>query len=173
MDITVHSGVLSVASPVFHAMLGREAETLHTQDKPTVHLPEDDPEALLIILYVLHHQNDKVRGFPYYASQTLLCLHSACAWQVPFSVNLNQLERLAILCDKYDLAQALHHWSTIWLDAWKSYLPKDSQGLLVTFSFRKSEMFTEQTGKIVLKLSSPPELRTHRLNPYLPEQILC
>ena len=104
--IRVSSKVLGLASRVFAIMLGprfAEGHVLSDQEsstaggKPTlpliIALPEDDPEAMSWFCNGIHLRQHLIpsRRFP------LL------------------IERIAILCDKYDAALALTPWSELWL----------------------------------------------------------
>lgn len=66
-----------------------------TQKDPSVSLHEDDPEAMSYICMALHHRQD-------------------------FSevISLELLEKVAVLCDKYDLTAALQASSELALQTW-------------------------------------------------------
>lgn len=59
-------------------------------------MPGDDPEAMAYICHVLHYRSD-------------------VSADVPFSL----LQRIAVVCNKYDLAKALKGWSAAWLLKWQ------------------------------------------------------
>ena len=103
-SIRVSSKVLSLASPVFAAMLSpRFAEGQKPSEKDwTVSLPYDDPEALSVVCRVIH--------FVKITSD---------------EVSLSLLEEVASVCDKYDLAWATRSWSETALQGWKYRLEKE------------------------------------------------
>lgn len=91
----VSSSVLTSTSTVFKKMFGPdflEGQTLQKYKHVEVPLPEDDPESMLIILYVLHWRNSSV----------------------PVTLPSKQIRSIAILSDKYDLnipmKLAVHQW---------------------------------------------------------------
>ena len=85
--VRVCSKILSLASPDFAALLSpRFAEGQGSgQEDWTVSLPDDDAEAMLVICRTIHFVDT--------ASES-----------PPFSL----IAKVASLCDKYDLAVALH-----------------------------------------------------------------
>ncbi len=58
-ELLVHSKVLSLGSPVFKAMLGpqfREGNVPRSPSNPlNLELPEDQPQALVVLCWLLHH----------------------------------------------------------------------------------------------------------------------
>lgn len=74
-----------------------EANTASTSAGPCrISLPGDDPEAMAYVCYVLHYR-------------------SVVSADIPFSL----LRRIAVVCNKYDLATALKGWSAAWLLRWQ------------------------------------------------------
>lgn len=96
--IKVASKVLSSASPVFAALFephfseGLALSKSSTSSICQIKLPDDNPEALTLVCHVLHYRRD-----------------------IPHRISLELLEKVAILCDKYDLAIVLMPWSEVWL----------------------------------------------------------
>jgi hypothetical protein len=91
----VSSRVLSLASPVFSKMFGPDfAEGIQVRrgNRPYINLEENDPEAMELILRILHYQ---------------------CA-DISFSMDPKSLAVLAIHCDKYDCIRALRPWAAHW-----------------------------------------------------------
>lgn len=97
----VSSHILSESSPVFRRMFATDSPFLEGQllsdaqttgVKPAFSLPEDDPDALLIILRILHLK------------------HSS----LPANVGFETMVELAILADKYELVEALQFWVAKW-----------------------------------------------------------
>ena len=101
--IRVHSKVLSLASPVFAAMLSpRFAEGRSLEDKKglfnsttTIDLPDDDPTAMSLLCKILHYKED--------------------AAQQAFHP-LDNLMKLAVICDKYNMSKTLSPWCHVWVD---------------------------------------------------------
>ncbi len=95
-SIKVSSQVLSIASPVFARMFGSgflEGSVSSSRSDQPLHLPlpEDDPDAVLLMCHVLHPSGVGDLDVP-----------------------LQLLESLALLVDKYDCALALTVWSRLW-----------------------------------------------------------
>ena len=100
-SIRVSSKVLSLASPVFAALLGPNfAEGNVSASVPELRkviLPEDDPMAMTWIFWALHfHQ------------------------RATSEVELKLLEKIATVCDRYDLSRALRSWGQILLEYWEN-----------------------------------------------------
>lgn len=97
-SLQVSSKVLSLASPVFAAMLNSTfmegAVPAHGRSR-TVSLPEDDIGPVTTLCLIFHLQSHRVN-----------------------LKEFDPFERLAIVCDKYDCARALKPWSTLWLQKW-------------------------------------------------------
>lgn len=107
--------ILRHASPVFRAMLGphfSEGSTLASSESVEIPLPDDDPDAMEVICYVLHMRND----------------------DAPSELAGGDLIYLAGLCDKYDLFVAMRPAMNLWLGAF----PKD----LIDLDYRmKGQLF--------------------------------
>ena len=61
--IRVHSLFLRFASRVFAAMLGpcyAEGQDLNGSRTKEIHLPADDPQAMMMLCSILHHRNDTI-----------------------------------------------------------------------------------------------------------------
>jgi hypothetical protein len=119
----VSSKVLSLASPVFLGLFEPHfTEGIRTRrgDCPTIHLKEDDPNAMTIIFNAVHHK-------------TL---------DVPDQIEPKRLAILAKNCDKYDCTRALRLWISRWCDFY--FVPnQENLGymLLATYLFH-SEKFS-------------------------------
>jgi hypothetical protein len=91
LRVRISAKLLAMSSPVFKTMLnGRFAEAqlpFTKRNPPSLVLPEDDPDAVLIYCKIIHHAQDAQLPVPFGA----LC-------------------DLAILSDKYDCNQALSGW---------------------------------------------------------------
>lgn len=95
--LRVSSVILRNSSSVFHAMLGSrygEGQKLLSQGSVEVTLPEDDLDALITVLHILHGRNDHILE------------------EVPGA----KLCDIATLCDKYDLFVPLKFAIQQWLD---------------------------------------------------------
>ena len=109
--IRVQSRVLSLASPVFAAMLSpRFAEGKALEDSAgmaksltAIDLPDDDPRAMGFICRLLHFKEDADRPTSYQ----------------PFT-----MMRLAEICDKYDMSRALSPWTNVWMYDVHTIVPK-------------------------------------------------
>lgn len=96
VSMRVSSTVLSLASPVLAAILSPKFAEGHALGMKkgliTINLPEDDPEAMAWIFNTLHFRQ-----------------------QMTSEVSFPLLEKLAVVCDKYDMSVALGSWSEVWL----------------------------------------------------------
>jgi len=113
-EFTVSSKVLSLASPVFKAMLsGRFKEGIDlargiaSTKSYALNLPDDDAEATIILCRILHFNINDVPEKP-----TPVCL-----------------EKLAFLCDKYQCISAMKYCGSVWLRDW--LLASDSEVLCI------------------------------------------
>lgn len=87
------SSVMRLASSVWRVMFdpqGRFREAQGSQEE--IPLPDDDADALLIVLRIAH-----------------------LAWrEVPESISFDNLADLAVLCDKYDVIHLVRPWLARW-----------------------------------------------------------
>lgn len=96
---------LTLASSVFTAMLSpnfKESATLRSVGTLNLPLPDDDPEALLILLNIIHGQTK----------------------EIPLAVNLYMLTQIAILVDKYRLQMVVGILSRFWISTLKLNMPQ-------------------------------------------------
>ncbi|KAB5531384.1 hypothetical protein GE09DRAFT_1252067 [Coniochaeta sp. 2T2.1] len=85
---------ISRASNVFKRMLyGGFSESKPKEGEWVVKLPEDDPDAMTFVLYILHGHFDKV----------------------PRTLTQDKLYRVTVVTDKYDLTSSLRPWASMWL----------------------------------------------------------
>lgn len=135
----VVSAALCLSSPVFRAMLGpnsnfKEACELRKSKSAEPHvisLDDDYPQALAVVLHVLHLRNDKV----------------------PQKITFDNLYELAVICDKYDCAVAMSLWISIWVRQW-SDLSLDSgyeRWLFIAWAFGIEDVFTKLSKKIIME----------------------
>ena len=161
--IRVHSKVLSLASPVFAAMLSprfAEGKTLEdnkgTVDSPTaINLPDDDPEAMSLICRILHFKEDAAQQ-PCYQRFTMM--------------------RLAQVCEKYDMSRTLSPWSNIWINESQTIPPlRECPGsrfdrAWVSYALRHNKSFWEITRDIA-RYSTLAELEIE--HSFLPDNVIC
>lgn len=109
------SKVLSLASPVFRALFSpafSEGDRVRKGEVPCIEFPEDDAEAMDVILRILHYSS---KG-------------------VPFDVAPEPLAAIAIHRDKYDCGKALTVWVRHWLNA-KSFTGLSIESLPESIGF--------------------------------------
>lgn len=99
--LRVSSKVLTLASSVFAALFSpKYSEGIALSNSTEVRqiaLPDDDPEALILICHALHHQRI-----------------------TPQNISFALLGKAAVVCDKYDLATVLTSWFGLWMQQWKT-----------------------------------------------------
>ena len=126
--ITLSSKHLAVASPVFSRMfqLGfKEGSQLATGDLE-LSLPEDDSDAMLVFLHVIH---GRVRS-------------------VPRALSLSKLVQLALLADKYDCAEPLGLFVGMWAGNVPGIKPHFTTGgsllrwLCISWVFKREDFTT-------------------------------
>ena len=161
--IRVHSKVLSLASPVFAAMMSpRYAEGQALEDNKgrvdsttTIDLPDDDPVAMTFLCEILHFKEDAARQ-PCY---------------LPFIIS-----RLAEICEKYDMSRALSPWSNIWINESQTIPPPREcpesrfDRAWVSYALRHKKSFWEITRDIA-RYSTLAELEME--HSFLPDNVIC
>ena len=155
--IRVHSQVLSLASPVFAAMLSprfAEGQTLEdnkglVDSTTTIDLPDDDPMAMSLLCKILHFKED-------------------AAQQTSYPPDI--LMGLAVICDKYNMSRALSPWSHIWMEKYHGEHQDDHfDTALISYGLEHDESFWKSTRDIVRR-STPAELNTE--NSGLPDNVI-
>lgn len=135
--VRVSSKVLSLASPVFKAMLGpnsniQEAQWLRdgNNKSPAIHLQGDNLKALLVVLQVAH------------LSVPML----------PEKMKIDEFYELAIVCDKYDMAKVLVPWAKLWVCP-EEYADDDTdlRWLVIAWVFRLEMKFHDITRLLMLE----------------------
>ena len=151
--IRVHSKVLSLASPVFAAMLSprfAEGQALEAnrglvESTTTIDLPEDDPKAMSFLCRTLHFKENGAQR-KLYSPEFLM--------------------GLAVICDKYRMSRALSPWSNIWMERFQledqdEYF--DAAG--ISYGLEHHESFWKNT-RDILRHSTPAKLNIeHSLLP--------
>jgi hypothetical protein len=131
--LVVSSKTMSLISDPWNAMLGPEGsfcEALHGQSM-LIPLPEDDLEALSIILHIAHLQFDKV----------------------PSRLEFNQLLSVAILTDKYQATQIVRPWLLTWVKHLEHLVDKEGyeEWLWIAWEFGISDVFERVASRLVLE----------------------
>ncbi|KAH6674272.1 hypothetical protein B0J14DRAFT_653575 [Halenospora varia] len=129
--LRVSSKAMSIASPVFRAMLVpdrfEEGRAL-SEGAAEIELPDDDPAAFTIIVFILHHRNR----------------------QVPKKIELQTMGSLAIIVDKYQLLECMELYRDVWLPDLNTQLPTSFDNTLlewlsIAWAFRLPEQFKHLT----------------------------
>ena len=167
----INSSVLCLGSPVFRAMFGvdsrfREREALVKREGNNlppleISLEDDDPNALAVVLRVLHLQNN---------------------W-APKSLQPEKLYQIAVLCDKYDVQDSLDYWLVKWIpEKFEGTIPVD-KWLFIAYAFAKKQEFTALSKHLILncKCDASGNLKVSGgeyttvyadLNTYIPQHII-
>jgi hypothetical protein len=130
VHMRVSSRHMILASRNFRDMLSNgnfeEGQTLRTKGEVEIPLPEDDPDAFIILLHIIHANTRKV----------------------PRVVSLATLTALAILVDKYNMLEAVELFSDLWIDNVKDEEPMPESftddvppWLVISWVFQKPEEF--------------------------------
>lgn len=127
----VSSRHLILVSPFFRALLESsfaEGLSLTSAGTAEVPLPEDDPQALQILLNIIHGHMRKV----------------------PRSVNIGTLTQVSVLIDKYALHEVTEVFTEIWFDKLEAKMPATiepelSAWLCVSWVLQKKEAFWHLT----------------------------
>lgn len=135
--VRVSSKVLTLASPVFKAMLGpnsnfQEAQALRDENNksPVIHLQGDNLKALVMVLQVAH------LSVP----------------MMPRKMAIDEFYELAIVCDKYDMAKVLVPWANLWVCP-EEYECDDAdlRWLVIAWVFRLEMKFQDITRLLMLQ----------------------
>lgn len=105
VEMLVSAKHLMLASPVFNAMFKHnflEGDTLRSNGRVEVPLPDDDIKAMEIVLNIVH---GRVR-------------------RVPREVTLDVMTALSVLVDKYQMHEVVELYVEIWMHHLKSLVPK-------------------------------------------------
>ncbi|KAK0108246.1 hypothetical protein ONS95_003064 [Cadophora gregata] len=148
VHMRVSSKVLSVVSPVFHRMLGpdfKEGAALRVAQSVVVPLSNDDPDAMVILLNIIHGRTR----------------------QVPRKINFqcHLLTELATLVDYYQMYEVIELFSDRWLQnsSRGDDLQEDYQHsmalrwLWVSWVFRDTSLFQKITKSMEIYGEADPE----------------
>jgi hypothetical protein len=135
----VSSVAMSMASPVWKAMFNPTSGFLESNPDVPVEFPEDDPDALLILLWIAHLQ-----------------FH-----EIPKSISFSWLTELAILCDKYDSVRLLQPFIEQWISPWALLClePGYEAWLFIAWSFGCEQIFNLLAASLVLSIELDGEGR--------------
>jgi hypothetical protein len=137
----VSSRHLILASPHFKRMLESGFKEGHTlMSNGTVELNESDwdPQAVLILMDVIHGRTRKV----------------------PRTVTLEMLAKLAVLADYYECHEIVEVWVELWIHALKVSIPKRFcrdlvLWICISWVFRQPEQFREATATALRQSKEP------------------
>lgn len=104
IQMRVSSGHLILVSPVFKRLLKggfAESHSLNSASPAKITLPEDDPEALQILLNIIHGHMRKV----------------------PRDMKFGTLLQISILIDEYCLREVAELFTDMWFDQLKRHIP--------------------------------------------------
>lgn len=136
-SVVVSRKALSLSSPVFRAMLGKNSKFRESTEKPvddngiqTISFPDDKFQAMVTVARITHLQSDLV----------------------PKEVFFQHLYQIAILCDKYDLKRCLGPWIDIWAKPYlDSYAAEGFEGwLFMAKVFQYGGLFKDMTRHLIL-----------------------
>lgn len=134
----VSSKCLALASSVFSAMMGPRSMFLEgTRLRSAAQLEltlDDNPDAMLLILKLLHHRSN----------------------DVPREVDLGMLYEIVLIADKYDLTEALVPWVIIWTGHHREQQLFGSASspelqLCISWMLRDSTTFKEISRRLILE----------------------
>jgi hypothetical protein len=128
----VSSVAMSMASPVWKAMFNPTSGFQESNPDAPVEFPEDDPDALLILLRIAHLQ-----------------FH-----EIPKSISFAWLTELAILYDKYDSVGLLQPFIEQWISPWTLLClePGYEAWLFIAWSFGCEQIFNLLAASLVLSI---------------------
>jgi len=172
----INSSTLCVASAVFRAMFGRhsrfkEASVLAATRADAsctpyeLTLEDDNQNALAVVLRIIHMKNHLV----------------------PKHLNEDQLYEVAVICDKYDVSQAVMLWADKWIaglvpdEAAKPPTVIGHKWLFISYVFARKELFRELSQELILTATTSTDDSTalvmtakdgSGMNEYIPDSIL-
>jgi hypothetical protein len=136
----VSSKVLMLISPVFKAMLSnntfREGNELRSTGKLSLPLPDDNPDAMRVLMDIAHHRNR----------------------QVAKKLSFGMLVHLSILVDKYQMLETVENFVDLWISddsirsslSVESYQPQLLPLLSIAWVFKLPTYFMHLTGIAML-----------------------
>ncbi|CZR60537.1 uncharacterized protein PAC_10433 [Phialocephala subalpina] len=163
VHMRVSSRHLMLASPVFAAMLDRnkfkEGVTLHSEGSVDIELPDDDPDAFIVLLNLVHGHTR----------------------MVPRKTTLFILTQIAVLINKYHMLEVAEFFSDMWIrrlskrglpDRYDGYRQEVMSWLFISWVFEKPKIFKPMT--MVLIQRAPHTLLENDLDfdPPIPDTLL-
>lgn len=159
-EILVSSKHMSFASPVFKAMLTgdfREAVELREKGRTEIPLPDDDADAMIMLVKVIHGRLTSVSKYP----------------------DLILLTKIAILVDKYQCHESIEFAVNVWaanhrLRPWAQRWYNTACRICVAWVFRLDDDFREATEDIIRQSDVGLEaiLKENGLALQIPERII-
>ncbi|KAM0794205.1 hypothetical protein BDR22DRAFT_827139 [Usnea florida] len=148
-ELQVSSKVLRLASLVFTALFGPSfAEGQNTSGKTSsIELHDDDEDSMHFMCTVLHHK----------------CTSAD-------SVDLEKLEKLAVVTDKYDCVHAMHYWARCQINIAK-HTKEPSRLLWPAYAFGYAQFFNSLTKFMVLNLPNDDKAQNASAKYGIPEEI--
>lgn len=138
------SQVLSLASPVwnktlnppFPKLVSKEGGNNNIQDKQ-IDFSEDDAEALLLLLRIVHLQFNKI----------------------PSRLEFDTILNVAILCDKYDCVGVVKPWLPLWLvnEDTQCDKPGYEEWLFIAWVFGREKLFGSLAKKLLREMKTNDE----------------
>lgn len=138
------SQVLSLASPVwnktlnppFPKLVSKEGGNNNIQDKQ-IDFSEDDTEALLLLLRIVHLQFNKI----------------------PSRLEFDTILNVAILCDKYDCVGVVKPWLPLWLvnEDTQCDKPGYEEWLFIAWVFGREKLFQSLATQLLLGMKTNGE----------------
>ncbi|KAH7308607.1 hypothetical protein B0I35DRAFT_98915 [Stachybotrys elegans] len=139
-EFLVSSTVLGLASDYFKALFTsgfKEGRETRSGICPRIPLKGDDPEAMLVLLSILHFQNLADND----------------------TVELRTLEAISIVCDKYDCIKALRPWIPLWLGNYKDAKLEDLGSFMsAAYHFRDSDALRRISSMAICHFNTDIEL---------------
>jgi hypothetical protein len=126
----VQSLVMTMTSPVWKAMFNPGRFLEGNPDVP-VEFPDDDPDALLILLRIIHFQNSLVPK------------------ELP---SFDSLVKIAELCDKYDTVNVVRPHLESWMRPWIAFClePGYERWLFIAWTFGCPKIFDALAASLIL-----------------------
>jgi BTB/POZ domain len=157
IQMRVSSGHLILVSPVFKRLLKggfAESHTLSSAGAAEISLPEDDPQAMQILLDIIHGHTRKV----------------------PRQIKFDTLTQISILIDKYSLHEVAEVFTDMWFDKLRYYISERlSEDLMpwicVSWVLRKPDYFKNAT-RVAMRASEGHLEGAMKIPLPIPEKIL-
>lgn len=131
--LVVSSSVMRLASPIWRIMFDPQGSFREIRGSAEeVEFPDDDADALLILLRIVH-----------------------LGWRlVPESVSSETLVDLARLCDKYDMIRFVRPWLAGWQSRPLAIMAANEDRLFVAWTFGDYASFVTNVKRLVLSCNT-------------------